>query len=380
MLDVTNEWIKNKPIIYRNKMGQYFTPNKMKEIIMSLLPNMDNANILEPSVGTGEFIPYIRNKFNNSNIDSYDIDVEILKLVDDSVNKMCISFLEINPEPKYDFVIGNPPYGTYFNPSIKNRFLEVISGRCNIYTLFIKQGIDSLKEGGYLAFVIPISMNSGSYFSKLREYIISKCEIEHIILFDDSEFIDAQQNVQILILRKTFNTGKNVFKIRDLTFFTKDYNRLYELTNGKKTLKECGYLAKTGTIVWNQHKLNLTTDNTKVKLIYSNNIKDGKLIEYKHPEKKQYIDTARESDIYPSIVVNRIVGKVGSINIKSAIVNEPFLGENHVNIIYPVTENVILIDKVYESLNSSETKEIFEKLIGNTQISKTELEYLVMFD
>jgi adenine-specific DNA-methyltransferase len=374
----SKNWYNNVNIEHRKKYGQYFTPDNIKEILIGRLPITENSLILEPSIGTGEFIPFIKKHFVNPTINSYELDPDLAKLND---NCICADFLEVEDNNQYDFIVGNPPF-FQFKPSkkIADKYSDIIDGRINIYSLFIGKSIDLLKEGGYLAFVLPTSMNSGSYFKSLREFIIKTCEIEEIIMFNSNEFDSAEQNVQILILKKTFNTGKNIFKIRDLTFFTKDYNRLYELTNGKKTLKECGYLAKTGTVVWNQHKLNLTTDNTKVKLIYSNNIRDGKLIDYNHPEKKQYIDTIKESDIYPSIVVNRIVGKVGSINIKSAIVNEPFLGENHVNIIYPITENVISIERVYESLNSSETKEIFEKLIGNTQISKTELEYLVLFD
>lgn len=379
MLDHSNKWIKSKSIKYRKELGQYFTPDNIKDKLLELLPKMENAKILEPSIGTGEFVDGIYRNFKNCTIDAYDIDEDILNLIPNSINKVCKSFLEIEPIKKYDYIIGNPPYGTECK-EISKKFNDIISGRVNIYALFIRHALNFLKDDGYLAFVVPTSMNNGKYFAKLRSYIVGGFEVENIINFKDDEFIDAQQNVQIIIIKKSPNTGKNIFKWRDEVYFTKDYKKMYLLSKGKLTLKEMGYRVRTGSVVWNQNKELLTDDSTKRKLIWSNNIKDGKIVEYKHDIKKQFISIDK-CDIFPAIVVNRITGIGSNLNIKAAIINEPFLAENHVNVITAIkSEKRFDINYIFERINSEDSKVLLKSLMGNTQVSKTELENLIIFD
>lgn len=376
LLDVTKEWIKTNTLTYRKKLGQFFTPDDIKNELFSFLPKKEDALILEPAVGTGEFVDGILKNFKNCKLDVYDIDNNILKLVTSVSNKSCKSFLELEAKPIYDYVITNPPYGIKFDDCISPKFDDVIGGRVNIYSLFIKQGIDFLKEGGYLAYVVPTSMNNGRYFEQLRNYILKTCEIEHIIHFNDRKFVDAQQNVQVIILRKGKNTGKNTFTKNGVTIFTHNAKKIASYYVGTKSIKELGYSVKTGTIEWSKNKDKLTDDAGATTLIWSHNIKQTglELDNSKSDKKNQYINIPGQSG--PAIVVNRIVGTVGSGMIKAAIVDGKFLAENHVNVITAVDPRVD-INVILNSLLDSKTLELLHLLTGNTQLSKTELENLI---
>ena len=60
-----------------------------------------------------------------------------------------------------------------------------------------------LKPGGYLAYVVPPSMNNGAYFDRLRSYIIKNTNIEKIDVINNQALFDgANQNVMILVLKK----------------------------------------------------------------------------------------------------------------------------------------------------------------------------------
>ncbi len=61
--------------------------------------------------------------------------------------------------PKYDIVIGNPPYGAYSN-EWKGKGEGKEFDRHEEY--FIKRGLDSLNENGILAFVVPSGFLNGS--------------------------------------------------------------------------------------------------------------------------------------------------------------------------------------------------------------------------
>ena len=91
----------------------------------------------------------------------------------------------------------------------------------------------------------------------------------------------------------------------------------------------------------------------------------------------------------PAIVVNRIVGRPGSGRIRAALIPQgmKFIGENHVNVIYPPkqakllpTEETVSPKDILRQLNSPEKVKVVQSITGNTQISKNELERLFPID
>ena len=58
------------------------------------------------------------------------------------------NFTDMNSE-YYDMIVGNPPYFEFtLSNELKKKYKDVISGRVNIYTLFIKKSIILLKPKG----------------------------------------------------------------------------------------------------------------------------------------------------------------------------------------------------------------------------------------
>ena len=127
----------------------------------------------------------------------------------------------------------------------------------------------------------------------------------------------------------------------------------------------------------------MTNDkNNSTLLIWASNIIDGKIIIPNTKNKPQYIKNIPKDLIIKSrvVVVNRITGSSKDINIKSAIVDEKeFVCENHVNVIYMsknANQNYSLED-ILNSLRDEENIKVMRLIIGNTQVSKTELERLL---
>ena len=84
-----------------------------------------------------------------------------------------------------------------------------------------------LNEGGYLAFVIPPSMNNGAYFSKLREFIINHSDIEYLEVLEGSKLFDkALQTVMLLVLKKASHQNKYVFSKNGISILTENKNDL----------------------------------------------------------------------------------------------------------------------------------------------------------
>lgn len=399
--EATVRYMEETDIEYRKSKGQYFTPRTVREKLLRKLPNKKiSPKVLDPGCGTGEFLVSAAQHFRNPKLYGWDIEGKLIdiaqKLVPTAELKVTDALKEETDE-KFDFVIGNPPYFEFKPESlIKNKYKEIINGRPNIFAFFIKLGLDLLKEGGYLAYVVPPSMNNGAYFSSLREYIVRNSNIEYLSVLNGSNlFHKALQTTMLLVLKKGRNKGAYIFKKNGIQIFTERPNYLKRAFEDKVTLHDLGFIAKTGRLVWNQNKSLLTNDPRKgVPLIWAHNITSrGFQIPIKN-RKPQYAMT-NNYDAGPAIVVNRITGTVGESRLKVAIIPEgmKFIAENHVNVIFPPSKNEqleivpkakrrreISLQDIVKQLGSKEKLEVIQYITGNTQISKTELENLLPID
>lgn len=368
--EATLSYLSTSDLIYRKSTGQYFTDSKIREQLFGYLPKMTQPKIAELSVGTGEFLSSIYQHFNEPEIWAYDIDKTVLNIAKSQypqANYSVMNGLDVQ-ETGFDFVIGNPPYMEIDRNEVSSEFATILSGRPNLYALFIKKGLDLLKPGGYLGFVVPTSMNNGAYFSKLREYILQHASIEQVSLLDNDSFIDAQQATQIIILRKNgiYNT-KHIFSWAGHTLIVENSVNLVRLFEGAQTLAQQGYVVKTGNVVWNQHKSKLSDDKQHTLLIWSKNIVDGGVILNKP---LQYIKHWQPEYTF-GIVVNRITGAGKNAKLRAALVSQPFAAENHVNVISGNDLSALLIQ-----LRDPRGLEAIKQITGNTQLSKTELQEL----
>lgn len=122
--------------------GQYFTKNKeLKKIMLEFIKNKPKK-ILEPSIGRGDLVDYVKSKFPDVSFDMFEIDKSI-KLIETIDIKSVIyeDFLKKNITRKYTTIIGNPPY--------------VKTSNGNLYLDFIIKCYNLLKNNGELIFIVP---------------------------------------------------------------------------------------------------------------------------------------------------------------------------------------------------------------------------------
>lgn len=393
----TQAYLKIADIKHRKKLGQYFTPKHIQEKLFSLLPkfNKTNISILDPACGTGEFLLTAQKHYPNASFSGWEYDENVFNIA-----KEICPFAEIQKKDsllsefkeEYDLVIGNPPYFEEKpNQIISNRYSDIISGRYNIFAAFIFLGLKILKPGGVLAYVLPPSMNNGSYFRSLREYIVSNSEIFNLEILDKSTYFDsAQQLTMVLVLRKkTSQLNKYVLQHKGLLIFTNELDKLSKEINKGKSLLESGYFVRTGRVVWNQKKEALTDDSSFIPLIWADNIQENKLV-IGQSKKPQYININLHPNIGPAIVVNRITGASKNVKIKAAIIPSgfKFFAENHINVIFP-NQNIFSkpsqdiekeIEIIHKTITNESTSRLFSMITGNTQVSKTELENFLRID
>jgi len=394
---VTTNYINQTDINYRKSLGQYFTPKSIREMLLEKLPKIENPKVLDPACGTGEFLVTAKKYFNDPELYGWDIDKKLVNISRNLIPEANLNKTDslLNEDyDKYDFVIGNPPYYEFKAPEkIRRKFGSIMNGRTNIFSLFVYQGLNWLKDGGYLAYVIPPSMNNGAYFYKLRNYIIHNANIEYLqVLRDPKIFHGALQSIMLLVLKKGKNKGNYLFKKNGILIFSEGAKYLQRIFKDKATLHDLNYQVRTGRLVWNENK-NLLTDNPKkgIPLIWAHNITEEGLDFPVVNGKPQYVKR-KDFDVGPAIVVNRITGTVKESKLKAGFIPSgmKFIAENHVNVIFPPSEQEQIkmdfgnnqpkknlpIRNIIRQLSSMRGLKVIKNITGNTQISKNELEKL----
>lgn len=375
----------------RKEQGIFFTPKKVRELLFSKLLelNVNPHTILEPSFGTGEFILDAKQIYPDASIIGVEKNEKLfnsLKCAD--TNLMCCDFLDWKGGTA-DLIIGNPPYfvinTTNLSAKEKKEFADknanAMTGRPNIYILFLYKCLsEHLQENGHLAFIIPTSLYNCSYYQPIRNYIQKNTTIRYIESLDKPGFYDTNQDTMLIIIQKNKINDDYIFKSKNNNIYISPYYKeLYDITNKTCTIADLGLGVKTGNIVWNQVKDNLS-DEEGTLLIYSSNINNCELnIDNLHgKERKQYIKDITKLPLSgPHILVERGYGNSFSFNNVLVDLDE-FYAENHINVIYPKSpENKDNLIRVVESFKDERSKMFIKLFLGNGSITSTDLETLV---
>ena len=178
--ELTNSKRENNAAYYTNK----FIVNE----IYKQLPDFekDEINVLEPSVGVGNFLPFIFKKYEGIrkvNIDVVDIDKKNLQILQLLLQKQRIpsnvkmnfihaDTLLYNFKKRYDLVIGNPPFSKLkAKEAAKYLKNNVNKNTTNTFEFFLEK---ALSISNYVAMIMPKAVLNTPEFSDTRKILAEK--------------------------------------------------------------------------------------------------------------------------------------------------------------------------------------------------------------
>lgn len=257
---------------FRGDFGQYFTPRNIVKFIVEVLPITNNSLVLDTSCGSGGFLLHVLDKirqqakeyyaensiehykywhdFAEKNLFGIEINEQIARtakmnmIIHDDGHTNVISADGLLPSEeiriktnnqgfannRFDFIITNPPFGStvkqteqaymnnydfawkeidWLNPKSMRKERE----NQNTEILFIEQCYLYLKEGGYLAIVVPDGILTNSSLQYVRDWIEEKFRIVGVISLPQTAFQATGAGVKssILFLKKhDFTTTKKI--------------------------------------------------------------------------------------------------------------------------------------------------------------------------
>ncbi len=218
--ELTNSKRENNAAYYTNK----FIVNE----IYKQLPDFDKdeISVLEPSVGVGNFLPFIFKKYEGIkrvNIDVVDIDKKNLQILELLLQKQRIpsnvklNFIHADTllhdfKKRYDLVIGNPPFSKLkAKDAAKYLKNNVNKDTTNTFEFFLEKAI-SIAD--YVAMIMPKAVLNTPEFSVTRE-LLSEKKIDCIQDYGENGFKGVLVETICLFI-DTFGQPKDT-KVESLT-------------------------------------------------------------------------------------------------------------------------------------------------------------------
>lgn len=137
-------------------------------------------------------------------------------VADPSVDEKALEWTEAFPEvfgrerDGFDVVVGNPPYIRAENlPEDQRAHLEEIyatyRGNADIYVYFFERGVELLREGGYLSYIVTNKWLKVGYGEPLRRFFTERTSVESVLDLGHARevFPDADVFPSIVTVRRS---------------------------------------------------------------------------------------------------------------------------------------------------------------------------------
>lgn len=196
-------YISLKNLGDRKTSGAYYTPvGVVEQLIENVFSNnqyYSGQEIVDPCCGTGNFLLFAAKHTKNiSVIHGQDIDLLAVKIarinlalsfnlddIDILINNITFEdSLQSSKLIRYDYIIGNPPWGYDFSESeidwLCNNYKSATRNGIESYDLFLENAIFHLSEGGIVSFVLPEAMLNVRSHHVVRKLILQHTKIQHI--------------------------------------------------------------------------------------------------------------------------------------------------------------------------------------------------------
>lgn len=201
------EGTSNSGVLY-----EFYTPrnviNKVWELVDKYNPRQDKT-VIEPSSGIGRFAEGRNEKFTMFELEEESSriahilhpDAEVVKgAFQENFMKNKNGRFSKKDFEKFDVAVGNPPYGKYtgkYKGMGEGKEFKRYEG------YFISKTLDTLKDGGIMAMVVPQGfMDCNSSFKSDVEKIAGKAEILESWRLPNGTFESTDVGTDIIVLRK----------------------------------------------------------------------------------------------------------------------------------------------------------------------------------
>jgi len=237
------------PDVERHRLGQYYTPPPIVELITEMCIKSPNDKALDPSCGSGSFLVKSYHKLKDlkkrenpfaedsklheeilnqlygidinpfpAQLSSINLAVRNLKIASRNMNLIVSDFFKVKPStgilPKeFDVVVTNPPYTRQEEMEYKDQIREEaltysdgskvqLDARAGIFAYFFTHSAKFLRNHGMMGQITSDTYLDVGFGEDLKRFFLDHFKIHAIIWYDVRAFEKALVGTCITILSK----------------------------------------------------------------------------------------------------------------------------------------------------------------------------------
>ena len=221
----------------RKARGAFFTPPGITRFISDWAVRSPADSVLEPSCGEAAFLLAAGRRLGELGGAGHLHGIEIhgpsaaaagaaLRQAGLAADIRLSDFFDCPPEPRFDAVVGNPPYIRYqqFRGEARGKSLEAalaagvrLTGLASSWAAFVIHASQFLKPEGRLGLVLPAELLSVNYAAEVRRFLLGRFSRVRLVMFDTRVFPDVLEEVVLLLAEGSGGAASfEVFQARDL--------------------------------------------------------------------------------------------------------------------------------------------------------------------
>ena len=208
----------------RKARGAFFTPDAVASYIAEWAVRDPADQVLEPSCGEAALLraaheqlaklgpagpaPAVRLHGVELHGASADQARRGLATLGAAADIQVADFFTIAPAPRFDAVVGNPPYIRYQDfagePRARSRAAALragvsLSGLASSWAAFTVHSARFLKPGGRMGLVLPAELLTVNYAAGVRQFLMEHFSTVRLVLFEERVFPGVQEEVVLLL-------------------------------------------------------------------------------------------------------------------------------------------------------------------------------------
>lgn len=217
------------PATARKARGAFFTPPLLARYVVDWAIRSPEDDVLEPSCGEAAFLLAAAGRLDalgsvargsKGRLDGVELHADsaaetelLLSTTGHEAEVTVGDFFLVEPEQRYDAVVGNPPYIRYQDFSGKARIASrkaalhggvSLTGLASSWAAFTVHSALFLRPGGRLGLVIPAELMSVNYASEVRRFLMERFARVSLVMFTERVFPEVLEEV-VLVLAEGFD-------------------------------------------------------------------------------------------------------------------------------------------------------------------------------
>lgn len=216
----------------------FYTPPQITGTIVRILHDqgIQAQTVLEPSAGTGNFVEEVHRHIPNIEATCIEKDALtglILKHLypEDQIKVQGFETLDQAYNDYFDLSVSNIPFGdvAVFDPAFSTSRDPIRrQGARTIHNYFFMKSVDTVREGGIIAFITSQGMADSERNRPIREWLMQRCNLVSVVRLPNNlftEYAGTEVGSDLIILQK--NTFQNALTPRQ-----QDFIESRKLSNG----------------------------------------------------------------------------------------------------------------------------------------------------